>query len=77
MFRVHDSQMSREGVISAKSLLLSTQRTVHLELPGVVNGVLVPREIVRPGEDCVARLSGGRIDPLTFVGTRLRVSLGR
>jgi hypothetical protein len=34
-----------------------TSRTVHFLLPGIVDGVLVPGEIIRPREDGVARLT--------------------
>jgi hypothetical protein len=68
VFRVHHSQVPCERIVPAEGLLLGAQRTVHLLLARVVDGVFVSREIVRPGEDGIARLSGRRIDsPALFV----------
>lgn len=50
--------------------------TPDLLLACVVDRVLVPGKIVRPGENRIAWLSRRRIDPLTFVGTGLRVACG-
>jgi len=48
-----------------------------LHFPTVVNGVLMPRKIVRPREDRVARLAGARIDPVTPMGSGLRIAQGQ
>jgi len=57
MVRVNDSEMSGERIVPAERLLLRTQRAVDLLLPGVVDRILVPREIVRAREDGVAWLA--------------------
>lgn len=49
--------MPRERIVPAKALLLGAQRTMHLLLARIVNRVFMSREIVRPGEDGIARLS--------------------
>ena len=72
VIRVHHPQMSGESIVPAERLLLGAQRTVHLLLAGVVNRVLVPRQIVRPREDGVARLARRGIDALALC----QVSIG-
>jgi hypothetical protein len=47
MLRVDYTQMTSESVVSAESLLLSTQRTVDLLLSGVMYRILVPSEVIR------------------------------
>jgi len=42
-----------------------TSRTVHFLLPGIVDGVLVPGETIRPREDGVARLICRGVDSPT------------
>jgi len=77
VLRVHHAQMPCQCIVSAERLLLGAQRTVHLLLPGVVDGVLVPGQIVGPRENRVARLPRGRIDSFALVRPRLRVPLRR
>lgn len=48
--------------------------TSDLELPIVVDGILMPREIVTARKDRSTRFSCTRIDLVAFVGTRLIVS---
>ena len=66
VIRVHDSQMSGESIVPAERLLLGAQRTVHLLLAAVVDGVLVPGQIVRPREDGVARFARRWVDALAL-----------
>lgn len=65
---VHHSQMPRKSIVSAKRFLFGAQRAVHLLLTRVVDGVLMPGEVVRPREDCIARLARGRIYPFALLG---------
>jgi len=48
-----------------------------LHFATVVDRVLVPGEIVRPGEDGVARLASARVDPVASMGSSLRVAQGQ
>jgi hypothetical protein len=54
--------MPSERIVPAKGLVLGANRAMHLLLTGVMNGVFVAGEVVRTGEDGVARLAGRRID---------------
>jgi len=74
---MHHTQMSCQCVVPAECLFLGAQRTVHLLLPGIVDGVLVPGQIVRSREDGVARLARRGVDSLALVWPRLRVTLRR
>jgi len=47
-----------------------------LHFPTVVDGVLVPGEVVRPGEDGIARLASARIDSIASMGSSLRIAQG-
>jgi hypothetical protein len=71
--RVHDSHVSRQCVVPTETLFFCTKLTPHLLLPGIMDGIFMPREIVRSAEDCVAGFSGRRIDPLAFVWTCLAI----
>jgi len=42
-----------------------------LHFATVVDSVLVSGEIIRPGEDRIARLAGARIDPIASMGSGL------
>jgi len=74
-FGVHDAHVPRERVAARKGFFLLAERAARLLLADVVDRVLVPREIVRPREDGVARLSRSWIDALALVRPRLRVAL--
>ena len=63
---MHNTQMSCQCVIPAECLLLGAQRTVHFLLPGVMDRVLVPGQIVRSREDRVARLARRGVDSLAL-----------
>jgi hypothetical protein len=65
---MYDSQVPRERIVPAEGLLLGAQWAVHLLLARVVDGVLVSCQVVRPGENGVAWLSGRRIDSLALFG---------
>lgn len=73
-FGVHNTHVSREGVIAGKSLFLNAERTADLLFPGIVDGILVPGEVIGTREDRIAWLAGCGIDPLTFVRARLGVA---
>jgi len=77
VIRVNDSEMSGERVVPAERLFLGAQRTVHFLLPGVVDRVLVPGQVVRAREDGVARFARRRVDSLALVWPRLRIALRR
>lgn len=74
---MYDSQVPRERIVPAEGFLLGAQRAVHLLFARVVDGVFVSCQVVRPGENGIARLSGRRIDSFALVGTRLGVALRR
>ncbi len=63
---MHNTQMSCQCVVPAEALLLGAQRTVHLLLPGIMDRVLVPGQIVRSREDRVARLARRGVDSLAL-----------
>jgi hypothetical protein len=65
--RVADTVVARQCIRPAKRLLFCAEVAAHLLLPRIVYGILVPGQIVRPGEDCVARLARARVDAFTFV----------
>jgi hypothetical protein len=69
---MHNTQVSCQCVVPAECLLLGAQRTMHLLLPGIVDGILVPGQIVRPREDRVARLARRGIDSLTLCQVSMR-----
>lgn len=77
VFRMHHSQMSGERIVSAESLLLRTEGTMHLLLARIVNRVFVPGEVVGPGEDSVTGLTGGGIYSLALVWASLGIALRR
>jgi hypothetical protein len=73
-FRVHHAHVSGQRVVARKRLLLATHRTPDLVLAVVVDGILVTRQVVRSGEDGVARLIRRWVDARTLVRTGLRVA---
>jgi len=77
VLRMDNSQVSGECIVSAECFLFRTDGTVNLLLTGVVDRVFVPGEIVRPGKDGVAWLSGRRVDSFALVRPRLGISLRR
>jgi len=70
-----DTHVPSESVAPGECLFLLAKRTANFLLADVVDRVFVSSEIVRTGENGVARLPGRRVSPLTLVRTRLRVSL--
>ena len=71
------AEVPSEGIVSAEGLLLGAQVTPHLLLAGIVDGILVPREVVRAREDRVAGLAGRGVDAFTAVGPFLCVAHSR
>jgi len=72
--RMNNAHVTSERIIPRKGLLLDAQRTSHLLLARVVNGVLMTSQVVRSRKDSVAWLSGCGIDALAFVRAGLRVA---
>jgi hypothetical protein len=64
--------VSREGVVTRESLLFATYRTSDSPPAVIVNSVFVPRKIIWPREDRVARVIGRWID----LRARVRAGLG-
>jgi hypothetical protein len=69
--------MPCEGIVAAEGLLFLTNWAVNFLLSGIVDGVLMPGEIVRPRENGVARLARGRVNSFALVRPGLGVSLRR
>lgn len=69
--RMADAEVSSKGIVAAESLLFCAEMTANFLLAGVVYSVLVSREIVRPREDSIARLSSRWIDSFALVRTKL------
>lgn len=74
MVWVAHAEVPCKGVVPTERLLLRAQVTAHLLLARVVDGVLVPCEVVRPREDGVARLPSRGVDALALVGSFLGVA---
>lgn len=72
VFGVHHSHMPCECIVAAEGLLFLANWTMHFLLPGIVDGVLVPSEIVRPRENGVAGLARGGVNPFAL---QIRVSV--
>jgi hypothetical protein len=72
---MHNTHVSGKSVCARESLLFLAQGAADLCLADVVNCVLVTRKVIRPRENCIARLSSGRVDALTLVRSGLRVAL--
>jgi len=68
---MYHAHMSSQCVVAGESLFFRAQVTSDLLLAPIVNGVLVPRQIVRPREDRVAGLARAGVDPITAVRTSL------
>lgn len=66
--------MPRKCVIAGKGFLLRAQMAADLLFSRIVDRIFMPRKIIWPRENGVARLARRRIDALAFVRTRLRVS---
>jgi len=71
--RVTDSVVSGQCIGATECLLFGTQIAVHLLLLGVVDGILVPCQVVRPRKDGIARLARAWVDAVTAVGSGLAV----
>ena len=72
--RVHNPHVPRQSIVPAKCLLFTTELTPDLLLLTIVDSILVPREVVWPAEDGIARLAGTWIDARALVGSSLRVA---
>lgn len=75
--RVTNSVVSRKRISATERLLLGTQVAVHLLLLGVVDGILVPGQIVGPREDGIAGLASAWVDAVTAMGSGLAVEQAR
>jgi hypothetical protein len=65
--------MPHESIVTTSSLLLVAHRTSRSARAVVVYGALVPRKIIRPREDRVARLIGRWIDARALVWSGLDI----
>lgn len=72
--RMHHPHVTCQRIITRKGLFLRAKMTPDFHLPVVVNRVFVACQIVRSGEDRVARLARAGIDALAFVRTSLRIA---
>jgi len=63
---VHHAHVSGQSIVSAEGFVLAADWALNFHLPCIVNGVLVPSEIVRSGKDGVAGLAGRRIDSIAL-----------
>jgi hypothetical protein len=68
-----DTEVTGEGKVAAKGLLVGTQVTAHLLLACVVDGTLLSGEIVGSREGVVARLSSKRVHRLGLVRSILLI----
>lgn len=66
--------VTNERIGATECLFVRANFAADLLLDGIVNGILVTCEIVRPGEYRVARLSGRRVGSHAAVRTRLGVA---
>jgi len=73
-FGVDDAHVTREGVVPRECLLFAAMRASDLHLAVVVDGVLMPCQVVRPGEDSVAWLTRRRVDTAALVWSSLGVA---
>lgn len=71
-FGMNHTHVSCQSIVSAEGLVLVTDVTAHLLLPGSVDRMLVPCKIVRPRKDRVACFACRRVDAFALV----RASLG-
>ncbi len=71
---MHHPHVSCQRIIARERLLLATHGTSDFLLAVVVNRFLVTRQIIRTGEDRVARLVCRWVDPRAFVRPCLRVA---
>jgi len=69
--------MSGQSIRATERLLFSAKIASHLLLASVVNSVLVTSEVIRSGEDSVARLACARVNPITAMGSSLAVQESR
>lgn len=74
---VADAEVPGERIVATEGFLFRAQVAAHLLLARVVDGVLVPGEVVRAREDRVARLVGRGVDALAAVRSFLRVARRR
>jgi hypothetical protein len=65
---------SCQGIVSAERLVLVTDVAAHLLLPGGVDRMFVPGEIVGTREDGIACLASRRVDAFALVGAGLGVA---
>lgn len=71
---VYYAHVPGKRIIARERLLLDAESTPDFLLANIVNGVLMPREVIRPREDSIAGFASRRIDALALVRARLRVS---
>jgi len=71
---VDHAHVSGQRIIAGKGLFLGTQMATDLHFSCIVNGVLMSREIVGPGEDGVARLASAGVDPVAPMRSGLGVA---
>jgi len=71
--RMAHTVVTSESVGATKCLLVGAKIAAHLLLPCVVDSVLVTGEVVRSGEDSIARFSGAWIDAVAPVWPSLTV----
>jgi len=73
-FRVNDSHMSRQSIVTTERLLFATVLASNLLLSAVVNGVLVPSEVIWSTEYGSAWLACTRVDAIALVWASLRIA---
>jgi hypothetical protein len=73
-FRVNDTHVPSQSIIAGERLFLGAQMAADLLLTGVVDRILVPRQVVWSREDRPAWLACLRVDPVAPVGTGLGVA---
>ena len=73
MFGMNNAEVTGQGIIPAERLFFSTQMTPYFLFSGVVDRVLMSREIIGPREDGIAGFSSRGVDSFALI--RLQVSL--
>jgi len=68
-----DTVVTGECICTAECLLVGAEVTSHLLLTCVVNRILMPCQVVGPGEDGIARLARARVDAVATVWSCLAV----
>jgi len=73
VFRMTNTEVPGESIVSTEGFLLCTQMTADFLLPRIVNCIFVSCEIVRPRENGVAGFASGGVNSFAFVRSVLRV----